>query len=179
MPKRLTASDRSSLIRLASGLPKGSEERKAILAGLKKVGMEHASPEALKKYLKEHPKADKKNHTVKKDQGGEKSKGTTLMDAPKGFEKTQKKLEALSATVSKDGWSEDRVGELDDIVSEVSAKRLETHSALEKAEEAVRRSPRSDEAKQGLEKAKKEDSDTLAYIKSLSKFQREVESSAG
>jgi len=35
MPKSLTASDRSALIRLASGLPKGSEERKAILAGLK------------------------------------------------------------------------------------------------------------------------------------------------
>ena len=33
--KTLTASDRSALIRLASELPKGSEERRAILAGLK------------------------------------------------------------------------------------------------------------------------------------------------
>lgn len=34
--KKLTASDRKSLIRLASSLPKGSPERKAILAGLSK-----------------------------------------------------------------------------------------------------------------------------------------------
>ena len=34
MSRNLTASDRSSLIRLASGLPVGSSERKAILAGL-------------------------------------------------------------------------------------------------------------------------------------------------
>lgn len=33
-PRALTASDRSSLIRLASGLPKGSEERRTILSGL-------------------------------------------------------------------------------------------------------------------------------------------------
>lgn len=33
----LTASDRSALVRLASSLPKGSEERKAILVGLKKA----------------------------------------------------------------------------------------------------------------------------------------------
>jgi hypothetical protein len=37
MPKSLTAADRSSLIKLASSLEKGSEERKAILAGLAKV----------------------------------------------------------------------------------------------------------------------------------------------
>ncbi len=34
MPRKLTASDRKTLIRLASTLPKGSEERRAILAGL-------------------------------------------------------------------------------------------------------------------------------------------------
>ena len=34
--KNLTASDRSALIRLAASLPKGSEERRAILAGLVK-----------------------------------------------------------------------------------------------------------------------------------------------
>jgi len=37
MSRTLTAQDRSSLIRLASDLPKGSPERKAILAGLAKV----------------------------------------------------------------------------------------------------------------------------------------------
>jgi len=37
MPKNLTASDRSALIRLASSMEKGSGERKAILAGLEKT----------------------------------------------------------------------------------------------------------------------------------------------
>jgi hypothetical protein len=37
MPKSLTASDRSALIKLASSLEKGSDERKAILAGLAKT----------------------------------------------------------------------------------------------------------------------------------------------
>ena len=37
MSKTLTASDRTSLIRLASSLPKGSPEKRAILEGLKKV----------------------------------------------------------------------------------------------------------------------------------------------
>lgn len=36
MSRKLTASDRSALIRLASTLPAGSEERRAILAGLSK-----------------------------------------------------------------------------------------------------------------------------------------------
>ena len=34
MSRKLTASDRKNLIRLASEMPKGSDERKAILAGL-------------------------------------------------------------------------------------------------------------------------------------------------
>ena len=38
MSRKITASDRKSLIRLASSLPQGSDERRAILAGLKKVG---------------------------------------------------------------------------------------------------------------------------------------------
>lgn len=62
--KTLTASDRRSLIRLASTLPKGSKERRAILAGLSKAAMEHASEEARKKYLKDHPNADPSKHTV-------------------------------------------------------------------------------------------------------------------
>ena len=37
MSRSLTASDRASLIKLASSLPKGSPERKAILAGLVKT----------------------------------------------------------------------------------------------------------------------------------------------
>ena len=38
MSRALTASDRSSHIKLASSLEKGSEERRAILAGLKRTG---------------------------------------------------------------------------------------------------------------------------------------------
>ena len=45
MPRSLTAQDRSSLIRLASSLPVGSAERKAILAGLRKTSGEGASSE--------------------------------------------------------------------------------------------------------------------------------------
>ena len=37
MSRPITAQDRKRLIRLASGLPKGSEGRKAILAGLEKT----------------------------------------------------------------------------------------------------------------------------------------------
>ena len=37
MPRTLTAADRSALIRLASTLPAGSEERRAILAGMQRV----------------------------------------------------------------------------------------------------------------------------------------------
>lgn len=40
MSRKLTASDRSALIRLASSMEKGSPERKAILAGLKKAANE-------------------------------------------------------------------------------------------------------------------------------------------
>ena len=39
--RKLTASDRKNLIRLASSLPKGSEERRAILAGLKSAYFYH------------------------------------------------------------------------------------------------------------------------------------------
>jgi len=48
--------------------------------------MEHDSPEALKKYLKEHPDADKSKHTVKKqeeDAGGEEDEDADF-DFPPG-----------------------------------------------------------------------------------------------
>jgi len=49
--------------------------------------MEHASPEAMEKHLKEHPDADPKNHTVKKkDEGGGDKKD-------EGEEKPLKELE--------------------------------------------------------------------------------------
>lgn len=73
--RSLTASDRSALIRLASTLPKGSPERRAILAGLKTAGprrdiakaateMRHAvedlkeSAEKLDRLFKKYPVLD-------------------------------------------------------------------------------------------------------------------------
>jgi|SaaInlV_200m_DNA_4_1039719.scaffolds.fasta_scaffold24874_2 hypothetical protein len=44
MSKSLTASDRSALIKLAHSLEKGSDERKAILAGLKKASFAATRP---------------------------------------------------------------------------------------------------------------------------------------
>jgi hypothetical protein len=46
MSRSLTSSDKSALIRLASSLPAGSAERKAVLAGLKKVSEEVQSYDA-------------------------------------------------------------------------------------------------------------------------------------
>lgn len=43
MPRSLTAQDRSRLIKLASSLPPGSAERKAILGGLKSLDHKEAS----------------------------------------------------------------------------------------------------------------------------------------
>jgi hypothetical protein len=58
---------RLPLIKLAAVLPQGSEDRRALL----RLAQDFATPEALKKYLKEHPGADPKNHQVKKTDEGE------------------------------------------------------------------------------------------------------------
>lgn len=61
----ITASDRSALIRLASSLPVGDENRRAILSSLSKAGIEFASKGALEHYMDLHPKSDRSKHTVK------------------------------------------------------------------------------------------------------------------
>ena len=66
--RRLASSDRSTLIRLASAMPKGNSTRRAILAGLTRVAIEFDTKEALEKYMKDHPNADPKNHSVKKNE---------------------------------------------------------------------------------------------------------------
>ena len=58
MPRNLTASDRSALIKLASTLPAGSPERKAILSGLKKATVSRAE-EALSLLAEYGIKADR------------------------------------------------------------------------------------------------------------------------
>jgi hypothetical protein len=67
------ASLREVVIRLAAAEP---TLRRELLPLVSRVGMEFPSDEARKKYLKEHPDADKSKHTVKKqDNGKDKSNG--------------------------------------------------------------------------------------------------------
>ncbi len=135
--RALTASDRTSLIKLASELPKGDETRKAILAGLNKIGMDFSSKEEMKKYQKEHPKADMSKHQVvdsKKKPAGktvnspaETAKHTdTVIDGilrdsdsldsddrdmftPGLKKKIQKSVDKLLLRMKKDGWSEEEI----------------------------------------------------------------------
>lgn len=85
---------RSRLIRLAYSDPSLRPHVLPLLAPSIRVAMEHPSEEARKKYLKEHPKADPKNHTVKKPSGGG-SGGGTLKRAPKDRGGIQKAMEAI------------------------------------------------------------------------------------
>jgi hypothetical protein len=71
----LTASDRKALIRLASELPKGSDERKAILSGLNGSEVRVASWDTTQEARKEMSKSaewlyQKLSRTVKADYGG-------------------------------------------------------------------------------------------------------------
>ena len=65
--------------------------------------MEHATPEAMKKYLKEHPGADKSNHKVKK-QDGEKGGGgdAHLKTTESDREALQGHMEALPGSAMRD-----------------------------------------------------------------------------
>lgn len=79
----------------------------ARVTGNKIVSMEHDSPEALKKYLKDHPNADKANHTVKKDEGGaSKSKDDKAGDADvvrmtKHTERLHKTVQTAASSLEK------------------------------------------------------------------------------
>ncbi|MFA6234138.1 MAG: hypothetical protein WC824_08130, partial [Bacteroidota bacterium] len=53
---------RERVLKLAHEVP---ELRKHLVPILRKTAMEFDTPEALKKYLDEHPGADRSNHTVK------------------------------------------------------------------------------------------------------------------
>ena len=66
MSRNLTASDRTSLIKLASSLPAGSPERKAILAGLTKISYD----QSLVKYRVVPPKGALKAWLDHGDIGG-------------------------------------------------------------------------------------------------------------
>ena len=65
---------RQSVIKLAHEHP---ELRRHLVPILMKTAMEFDTQEALDKYLKDHPGADRSNHTVKKQEGGGGSDGGT------------------------------------------------------------------------------------------------------
>lgn len=65
------------------------------------VGMEHASPEALKKYLAAHPKADRRNHQVRRTP----SKPDVKVQPVPGSERQAEPDEASKKTKPSDGGS--------------------------------------------------------------------------
>jgi len=75
---------RKSLIRLAHVSP----ELRPHLLPLLKEGMEHATEDARKKYLDEHPKAEPKNHSVKDSKGKKPSS-----ESPEGDKKVLSTME--------------------------------------------------------------------------------------
>jgi hypothetical protein len=84
---------RSRLIRLAATLPKGDKTRREILGTLRREGMEFPTPEAMEKYLKEHPDADKSKHKVTKAPEKTKKMDTASQREWEGIpEKTKKDL---------------------------------------------------------------------------------------
>ncbi len=78
MSRSLTASDRTALIRLASSLPKGSPERKVILAGLKKANHHDGKHVHIFGYS---PKDISKVELLAKDFGGRPIDGGVELDA--------------------------------------------------------------------------------------------------
>ena len=107
---------RKELIKLAHSNP----EFRADLLPLIKSAMEHDSPEALKQYLKDHPNADKKNHTVKKQEKSEKSKGK--MSVKEWTSKVEKTKERISKN--------EKV--IDDLKGEIEEQQTKTDEAKEK-----------------------------------------------
>lgn len=87
---------RANLIHTARSLDSGDPLRRAILSSLRKEALEHSSKEEMQKYLKEHPNADPKNHTVR-----EKSKVVHEIDAPKETKGFLNKLKGVKDSVKK------------------------------------------------------------------------------
>jgi hypothetical protein len=117
--------------------------RRVVARYTSKVGMEFDSPEALKKYLKDHPDADKSKHTVKKpgdeeptqeepgseDKGrGEKKPESKFMSALKAFgDRAVQVLKDAPAAIQQFAVDKDH---RDHVL-------LEVHAALTKTPEVV------------------------------------------
>ena len=70
-------SSKRSLVRLAYGMPQGDQNRRVLI----RMAMEHASEDAMRQYFKDHPGADPKKHTVKKDSESKSGDGGGKMSA--------------------------------------------------------------------------------------------------
>lgn len=112
---------------------------------LVKSAMEHNSPEALKQYLKDHPNADKKNHSLKSkeksENGGEKGGGkkewkskldtltSSVSKQESKVEKSKAKLERMENEKDKlkekqSYWTNEESIAVDNIVEHPKAKKL-------------------------------------------------------
>jgi hypothetical protein len=89
-PQELQTELRSLIAFIHSYGPEGKPARQVVANRLRaladRVSMEHSSPEALKRYLKEHPDADKSKHTVKKPSGGRDVSNEKGFEALKGLD---------------------------------------------------------------------------------------------
>lgn len=109
-----------------------AEEFQDVLSARKvaaRYAMEHPSDEARKDYLKDHPGADPKNHSVKKDQGS--SSGAPLVVNPllSQMSSMVKKIDGIDAGASKQ--------ELKKHVNEISQLGQRVERQLEKLEGKV------------------------------------------
>jgi hypothetical protein len=103
MSRTLTASDKSALIRLASSLPAGSAERKAVLAGLKKAAAEGT---LLSRWNSAHEVALKLLSSQMKKAGWKYSRSSESALFEWSWEKADKVI-SLSGWAPKKGWGDD------------------------------------------------------------------------
>ena len=68
---------------------------------LGRLAMEHSSPEALKRYLDEHPGADRKNHNVSKSDTGSSSNNRNFESLDKRSQEADKAFSTLQALKTK------------------------------------------------------------------------------
>lgn len=98
---------------------------------LSRIGMEFDSPEALKKYLHEHPDADKSKHSVKKPEKGD-SEGDSGGDPEEALDKASDELEA--AAKSKDEKQKEQARKkMAPVVKRFTKQRDEARQDLERA----------------------------------------------
>lgn len=111
MSRTLTASDRSSLIRLASAMPAGSAERKAILAGLSRLSWSESIKKASGEFSIPGNRAKGSAFYVR---GASDGGGITSDEAAKLISRTAKALADAGFKPTRlygelDAWLEDRV----------------------------------------------------------------------